>query len=147
MKIQDLNTAAKLAQATVTLDQTLARLGGEVDLLRKTVTEMQGKMEMTQTDSQGLSSGSEKTPKSHGLCETPDQCAQCKSVVQEIYKRGVNSVLAMPGVKEAVEYHQGMAAMGYKGESWTMVPKVLEEVRFHKLMLTPVSTPVEADKG
>ena len=70
-------------------------------------------------------------------------CPACLPTINAVRKLARGEVLALPGVQDAIQYTEAMAKMGYQGASWAKVPKAVEAVTFHKLMLTPVAAEIE----
>ena len=134
LEAKDLTKPGEISAALVTLSQSLSKLEKEV----------QGVV-AAQKEKQSLNAGGETTSKSadtgHSFCGEA-KCSTCAPIVNKAYQIGQAEILAIPGVKEAMEYNQEMAKMGYQGESWYKVPQVANAVQLHQLMLTPAETQV-----
>lgn len=119
-----------------TLSQIKTEMGREFRLVEERLEALQLAQTAQEPPTPGTN-GSEKADlHSHTTC--PD----CLAMVTGSRDMARKELLAVPGVKEAVEYHQVMAKMGYQGQSWYTVPQVASAVQMHQLMLTPVETQV-----
>ena len=142
MKPSDLEEPEKLVAAVVSLSQSVSKLEREVPLLLKKVEEL---VTTQETALANLNGGSEEKPNSkpsHSFCGE-SKCPTCAPVVNKAYQMGQEGVMAIPGVKEAVDYHQMMAKMGYEGQSWYGAPGVVSAIESHQVMMTPLTAPLE----
>ena len=115
----------------------------ELPSLHKKMEEMTASLSQISTIQKSGSDGSTKGTDAHPpkFCGEL-ACPACLPTIKAIRKLERGEVLALPGVQDAITYTEGMAKMGYQGQSWAKVPKAVEAVTFHKLMLTPVEAEV-----
>ena len=142
VEAKDLTKPDQVVAAVVNLSQSVSQLKTELAQLQK--REEQLALAQTQTQTASKPGGTAEPANSHGLCKEAATCTQCKPTAILLYNRGREDAMAIPGVREAVDYHQVMVKMGYEGQSWYNVPRLASEVQMHLLMMAPLDTPVEA---
>ena len=139
VEAKDLTKPDQVVAAVVNLSQSVSQLKTEVAQLQKREEELA--LAQTQTASKPGGTATEAAS-GHNFCGE-SKCPACAPVVNKAYQMGQEGVMAIPGVKEAVDYHQTMAKMGYEGQSWYQVPQLASAVQMHLLMMTSLDTPVE----
>ena len=139
VEAKDLTKPDQVVAAVVNLSQSVLQLKTQVAQLQKREEELA--LAQTQTASKPGGTATEAAS-GHSFCGE-SKCPTCAPVVNKAYQMGQEHVHAIPGVKEAVEYHQAMVKMGYEGQSWYGVPQLASVVQTHLLMMTPLDTPVE----
>lgn len=139
LEAKDLTKPSEMVAAVVNLSQSVSQLKTEVAQLQK----REEKLVLAQIQTASKPGGTATEPASgHSFCGE-SKCPTCAPVVNKAYQMGQEGVMAIPGVKEAVDYHQTMAKMGYEGQSWYQVPQLASAVQMHLLMMTSLDTPVE----
>ena len=138
VEAKDLTKPDQVVAAVVNLSQSVSQLKTEVAQLQKREEELA----LAQTQTASKPGGTAEAASGHSFCGE-SKCPACAPVVNKAYQMGQEGVMAIPGVKEAVDYHQTMAKMGYEGQSWYQVPQLASAVQMYLLMMTSLDTPVE----
>ena len=135
LEAKDLTEGKQIVTAVVNLNQSVSKLERDVPLLLK---KLEGVVAVQEAAKLSLNDGSDKKVDLH----PHDKCLACRSLGIKARDLGQEQILAIPGVKEAVEYYQAMATIGYKEQSWYKVPQVANAVQLHQLMMTSSETQV-----
>lgn len=132
-------TPKELMQEVLNLTTLVQQLQQQNVQVLTQLTEMRQEIVLSKPTPTTSGSNGGETPNSiHGLCSDVENCSKCREVLDTIYAHGERDVLAIPGVQEAVDYHQQATAMGLRDANWHSIPGVAESVAFHKILLTPV---------